>query len=348
MESRKEILSAMNTLHDVIKDSRIFSQGYIIRDGFPFTCVVSPANVYDAILVKPKGQRSFSPRYPVQLEYTVKDYIAFINKHRLEKAVIINDSIDFLADCPTLRFVEIIPSNSAGDGFDYSPLTRCPELKHVHCYTNYGPHFSNHTTVTYSDQRIASLCLYEGGHLHADRVQGVQKLALFENKEKQLAGLPLTDTLEILDITNCSFRSLDGLEKTSNLRDVRLYYNRTLSDISALRHAKDSLVRLIIENCPRITDMSILPEFEQLQELFLLGSKPVPNLQFLRQMKNLKVFFFSVPVEDNDLTPCLNIPHVRCRQNRRGYNLKDEDLPKGEIRLDQAFEGLEEWMWKDL
>ena len=42
----------MIDVQEVITDSRILGNRYILRNGFPFTAITYPANVYDAIAVK--------------------------------------------------------------------------------------------------------------------------------------------------------------------------------------------------------------------------------------------------------------------------------------------------------
>lgn len=85
---------------------------------------------------------------------------------------------------------------------------------------------------------------------------------------------------------------------------------------------------LRIENCPKIDDFSVLSELENLEFLELSGKNELPNLSFIKDMKNLKTFIFSMNVKDGDITPCLGLSHVYSMRNHRYYNLKDDDLPK--------------------
>ena len=59
------------------------------------------------------------------------------------------------------------------------------------------------------------------------------------------------------------------------------------------------------------------------------GRNVLESLDFLRDMKNLKTFVFDVDVLDGDLTPCLDLSYVYSARNRKHFNLKDKDLPKG-------------------
>ena len=69
---------------------------------------------------------------------------------------------------------------------------------------------------------------------------------------------------------------------------------------------KGTLKALRVENCPKIQDFSVLGELENLELLELAGSNTLPNLDFLKTMKNLKTFTFSMNVLDGNLDPCLN------------------------------------------
>lgn len=105
---------------------------------------------------------------------------------------------------------------------------------------------------------------------------------------------------------------------------------------------KKTLRALRIENCPKIEDFSVLAELENLELLELTGKNTLPNLQFLKQMKNLKTFVFDMNVLDGDLTPCLDLSYVYSRKNRKHYNVKDKDMPRGEyVRGNEDIE-----MWR--
>ena len=84
---------------------------------------------------------------------------------------------------------------------------------------------------------------------------------------------------------------------------------------------KKSLKALRIENCPKITDFSVLSELENLELLELTGRNVLTNLEFLKSMKNLNTFTFNMLVENGDLSPCLNLEYVYSEKDRKHYNL---------------------------
>jgi hypothetical protein len=120
-----------------------------------------------------------------------------------------------------------------------------------------------------------------------------------------------------------------------------IYHNRVLEDISALKSCSSTLTALRIQNCPKITDFSVLEELQNLELLELTGSNELPNLSFLENMKNLKAFTFSMNVKSGDLSPCLRLLYVYSQKNHKYYNLKDKDLPKK--MYIRGNESIEEW-----
>lgn len=71
-------------------------------------------------------------------------------------------------------------------------------------------------------------------------------------------------------------------------------------------------------------------DFTRLAGLRLDGGQTLPDLSFLRNMPKLRIFTFSMTVEDGDLRPCLDVPYVYCSKIKRHYNLKGKDLPSDE------------------
>ena len=82
-------------------------------------------------------------------------------------------------------------------------------------------------------------------------------------------------------------------------------------------------------------------ELENLELLELSGSNELPSLSFLKKMKRLKTFIFSMNVKDGDVTPCLGLSYVYSEKNRKHYNLKDIELPKGHYV--RGNETIDEW-----
>ena len=108
----------MIDFNEVITDYNVLANRYIRRDGFVFTAINHPGNVYDAIVIKnPSTAYCFSPRV-IGSTRSLQEQIDLINKYKIEKALIVADDIYFILQCPSLKHFRIIPSDNFADGFD--------------------------------------------------------------------------------------------------------------------------------------------------------------------------------------------------------------------------------------
>lgn len=332
----------MIDIQEAITDSRILTNRYILRNGFAFTAITHPGNVYDAIVVKyPQDVQCFSLRIngsPLSLE----EQVEFINRYRIEKALIIAENIDFITMCPTLKYLRIIPADSSADVFDYSPLYKMPQIKGLQCSTVYGFKKEFSTSVDCSKiNGLENIHITNMGYKNYNKVQTLKGLGLSNYKKEDISEAFSSSILDTLSIFQSKIKTLEGIQRSQKMQCLYLYYNRFLQDISSLEKIKRTLRALRIENCPKINDFSVLGELENLELLELSGSNELPSLNFLKKMKNLKTFIFNMNVRDGDLTPCLDLSYVYSEKNRKHYNLKDTELPKNQYV--HGNETIEKW-----
>ena len=261
---------------------------------------------------------------------TLEEHIQYIQENQFEKAYVVADDIAFLRQCPTITSLKIIPAYSAAK-FDYSPLYDMPNLKELNCQTVYGHKDALKADIDYS--HFPSLqCVYASGakgHRNLESVKGLRHLYLGQGQpaSKALIGFDFSE-LEKLDLCQSPIRSLNGIDQAACIQQLSLSYCRSLEDVAALASVGKTLTSLEIESCGKIKDFSWLYHLPNLENLVLFGSNTLPNLDFLESMPNLKSFRFTMNALDGDLGLCQNIPYVYCK-NRKHYNLKNEDLPKG-------------------
>ncbi len=261
---------------------------------------------------------------------TLEEHIQYIQENQFEKVYVVANDIAFLRQCPTITSLKIIPAYSAAK-FDYSPLYDMPNLKELNCQTVYGHKDALKADVDYS--HFPSLqCVYASGakgHRNLESVKGLRHLYLGQGQpaSKALTGFDFSE-LEKLDLCQSPIRSLNGIDQAACIQKLSLSYCRSLEDVAALVSVGKTLTSLEIESCGKIKDFSWLYHLPNLENLVLFGSNTLPNLSFLDSMPNLKSFRFTMNVLDGDLRLCKNVPYVYCK-NRKHYNLKNEDLPKG-------------------
>ena len=301
-------------------------------DGFVFDSIVFPFYQKDAIHVEGHLR-------------SLEDYQKYINEHGLQQAKIVMPDLKILQLCPSLKYLDIYPSYDSPDHFDFSPLYDLPEVRSLQCQNCYGNPQKRLAEIDFSRIRgLVSLSVEANKKaFHYNKVETLKSLSIggFRGKDRDLTDLFCSRELDTLQMVQCGMLSLNGIETSQKMQCLYLYYNRSLCDISALGKIKHTLKALRIENCPKIQDFSVLGELENLELLELSGRNVLPDLRFLKTMKNLKLLILNMNVLDGNLSPCLDISCVHSCQNRKHYNLKDSDLPKGPFTMGN--EDIELW-----
>ena len=332
----------MIDVQGVITDGRILANRYILRNGFPFTAITHPANIYDAIVIKYPQNSLYSSLEINGSFHSLEEQIEFINRYGIEKAVIISENIDFITKCPNLKHLRIIPADSSANGFDYTPLYEMPQIKSLQCSTVYGFNGEFSTCIDCAKIRgLEDIHITNSKYKNFNRVTTLKGLGLSNYKKENVSEAFSSSILDTLSIFQSKIITLEGIQQSQKMQCLYLHYNRSLQDISALKKVKKTLRALRIENCPKINDFSVLGELENLELLELSGSNELPNLNFLRKMKNLKTFTFNMNVKNGDLTPCLDLSYVYSEKDRKHYNLKDAELPK--VLYVHGNETIEKW-----
>ena len=291
-----------------------------IVDGFKFVALNYPFNHKEAIKIEVDTK-------------PIDSYIAYINERKIEQAEIIMPDLNILNFCPTLKYLKIRPSYNSIDNFDFTPLYNATEIKSLNCLNRYGDRkqFISEIDYSYISGLVDLSIAVNKGTFGYNKVKTLKSLDVggFIGKKRDISDLFCSSQLDTLRLIQCGVCSLDGIEISSKMQCVYLHYNRSLRDISMLKKVKKTLKALRVENCPRIEDFSVLYELENLELLELWGSNTLESLDFLKGMKGLKTFVFNMNVLDGNLSNCLNLPHVVSCVNRKHYNLKDSQLPKG-------------------
>ena len=93
----------MNKLNDEVNNFDFCHCVY--REGFVFTCVTEPANILDSIVIRnPEKCDCWSPKKSFS-KHSLDEHIAFINKHKIKKAVVIAEDLRFITQCPSLEYI---------------------------------------------------------------------------------------------------------------------------------------------------------------------------------------------------------------------------------------------------
>lgn len=325
-------------------------KGFTVIDDFPFIAIRHPWNVHDAIIIHERDDINFRrDRIP---KHSIEEYVEFINERKITRAQIEMKDLSFLKRCPSLKCLDISLREDATEDFDYSPLYELPEIQGLSCQ-NTADDFSDYpldyplVEIDYSKVHglVDLIVEWNRKALNIDKIDTLRSLYIrgYKSKTKNLQTLFSSKHLQQLTMVGGNATSLDGIGQSEKLQCLYLYYGKYLKDISALEKVKKTLQLLCIEHCPNIQDYSVLEKMENLQTLIIYGNNKISDIQFIRKIKSLKRFWFSVNILDGDLSPCLELGEATSVVNRRHYNLKDSELPKN-YKGSFGTEGIEEWM----
>lgn len=255
---------------------------------------------------------------------TLEEHIALINTMKLDKAMIIAEDLSFLPRCPSLKALYIRYAQGLDRELDLSPVYELPHLESISIVTAAQAPRVHIDFTRLPWLRHVGLCTND--RYNFNLIPALESLTLSYNKRHpDLTAISCSPFLKKLDLQSCGMKTLEGIERFP-METLILDRMRGLEDISSLSGCADTLRQLSIDACGKIRDFSCLQDLQNLEYLNLQGSQVLPDLSFLRNMPNLKVFTFSMIVGNGDLTPCLNIPYVYCSRMKRHYNVKEKDL----------------------
>lgn len=258
---------------------------------------------------------------------------------------------------------------SIGD-FKFLPIF--PDLKML-CILC-GEFFKEGEINLYRHKQLEALCFEISYFSDKNDTEGIIDLNEFPNIrslftwEYNVTNLPYAKTLQTLgidtmntDLTYLSqlknldslavggkrLRSLAGIEDM-NLQCVSVDSSKKLVDINSLEASKDTLRFLRIEYCPNIKDFSVIRKLKKLESLAICGYKgTLEDLGFIDELPELKSFVTDYNVLDGNIKPLLRLPYASILQDRRHYNLKDDDL-KREYKTKLGVENIPIWrrIWR--
>ncbi len=319
----------MKNINSIIDNFNDLQKHYTIRDGFVFTSITEPANIFDAIVLRyPETCDCHTPKVGFS-DCTLQECIFIVKKYNIKKALIIAESIEFLKDCPSLECLEIVPADTAGNSFDYSPLYEMSSIIELNCKTEYGKFEQFSTIIDYARIKgLKKVSICKTGHMNYSEIPTLESLSLSNLPNMtDLHDIKKLCALQSLNIIQCGILTLNGVEALNMLKQLNIGYCRKLKDISTLSYVGRTLKQLSIENCNKIDDFNFLFQMTGLLRLCLDGKNNLPNLYFLKSMLGLKELILWMNVLNGDITPCVGISYVSLA-NRKHYNMKDSDLSK--------------------
>lgn len=303
----------------------------IVRGGFAFAPLLNN-DCCDALIVRetPTASCIYEP-YSVGSR-TVDECIEYINTHKLESVIVIANDLSFLKQCPSVKhFVFYLNlENRQVPKMSYLSMLSGVRSFRISGYEGIDELYTGGRCPLVF-QKLKTL-------KHLDMWGINDKLNDKENRKERITTMEDFDLPELLKLSlqQCNITSLKGIQNCPKLQWVDMSYMRSLTDISDLASLAPTLRELAIENCPKITDFSVISTLKELEYLELHGKNELPNLDFIKELPKLKLVNLSMNVLDGDISCLQDIQYadVVCK---RHYNLKNKDLPKDITDLEFKF-----------
>lgn len=274
--------------------------------------------------------------------------------------------IDLKSECPYITIYDdedvkeiteklIHTDELAASIGDFKFLPIFPNLKML-CILC-GEFFKEGEINLYCHKQLEALCFENSYFSDKSDTEGIIDLNEFPNIralftwEYNVTNLPYAKTLQTLgidtmntDLTYLSqlknldslavggkrLQSLTGIEDM-NLQCVYVGSAKKLVDISSLEASENTLKFLKIDYCPNIKDFSVIRKLKKLESLSICGYKGIlDNLDFIDELPNLNFFVTDYNVLNGNIKPLLRLPYASVLQNRKHYNLNDDDLKREE------------------
>jgi hypothetical protein len=229
------------------------------------------------------------------------------------------DNLEFLKE---LTFIEKVNFNDLDIG--YTELYFLKNLKNI---TLSIKNKSQHLDFSrFPKLEILSIDWYnEFSDLSKNKNLKELSIWKFKPKTKSLAELSLPDGLEKLQISDSNILSLEGL-KLNNLREFEVHYCNSLKTLNGIDKFSNKLNILILDHCRKLTSYEDLRFAGNLRKLILSDSGDIPNIHWLKDLKNIKHFsFWNTKLIDGDTSPCFGIDYITFK-NQKHYNYKEEEF----------------------
>lgn len=143
-------------------------------------------------------------------------------------------------------------------------------------------------------------------------------------KGNSLRAFDFPSTMKCLRITLSRIESLEGAP--DNLKCLELNHIRKLTSLGGIEGSSNTLSRVEINNCHNISDYAPLASCLNLEKLYLRSCAALPDIEFVKEMHNLKQFsFYDTLVSNCDLAPLFSVPYVYFKNNKN-YNYRFKDF----------------------
>jgi hypothetical protein len=229
----------------------------------------------------------------------IEKSIQAVYKLGIEHIHLQTSTIDFLKD-ERLRNLKGISVQYLID--DLSILYNFPHLTHL------GIQEDNGKVFDYGNfQNLIFLSgLIPKNYQNLDKLEHLKYTYLFNYSKKDFREFSKMKDLRKLELYSINCESLEGLSNLENLEEINLEKCPKLLSLKGLAKSNISLNKVILRNCKKLHDLSIISEFDKLQYLYLANIPQLDSLSFLESLNSLDFLFVlpsNIGVKSDDYYP---------------------------------------------
>ena len=159
----------------------------------------------------------------------------------------------------------------------------------------------------------------------------IKFLKLHNYKNKSPDDIIKIKSLEQLCLEQCSVENLDFIEQLTQLKGLRISYNRNLKSIQGISNSKN-LKKVEIAYCKKIEDWSCLSQADQLNAIIIEDCGEIDSLRFIESLPNLKVLRIigNTKIMDGSLKSIIDKDSIEYAGIvlHKHYDISQEDLLK--------------------
>lgn len=268
------------------------------------------------------------------LELTVYDEedINFITTHLHEKNIAVSmDMLKYLSYFPKTKNLVLMPGffeekdllclyklkelqsliidyeNVDGE-FKYQiDLSKFPHLEYL--FSKRSDNFCN--LEKSNSMRSLTVLYWAQKNLEIIKECKIDTLCIFNGKLVSLQGLKTISTLVVLSLHNLK---IQAVEEINQLKKIKI---------------------LEIENCNKINITDL--ENPYLEYFIFSGNTILPNIEFIKKLVSLKRIILDVKIENGDISILQTFQHAVILTDRKNFNLKNNQLPKSNIKYSIDF-----------
>lgn len=261
----------------------------------------------------------------------MEDYIEYINTNNMVTNVQLNSWYYKETD---LRFLRFCPSITEVNNVDceITDFTALYEADHIMAIYSDSP--KSELDLSYM-QNLKELYIgWNKNVLNLNSCKQLEKVSLsgYRPKLKGVTELAILKNLRELTLVQSSIEHLEGISNLESLESLNLYYLRNFKKLDEVSTASSSLKGIDIQNCPNIHSYEGLGALEFLEDLRIDSSREIPNLGFVKKMKNLNhICLWNTDVGDGDLSYLEAVRDVTFTE-KKYYSHKMKDFLEYEVK----------------